>query len=376
MKIVSIDIVANILPEGAIPQVGKEVEQHLFFSRNGSVFFMAYEISDQAGNFKRSRLDRLILEDERLGELISFLADFFFEEVKEYYGDEKDGSWRATLTDEDGQEHKFTGPLTTGYVYKGLDVSQMIRDVAGFSSMLALDGEAGGDRINRIFVEYKHRLMISPQGYEGEISWDYSESLLLDRARQELELVQKVSPQCVITHKYRVEEGIDVLLAALESEEFLSQVEGNLPDVIEDPKDRRTYNISVEFENTETLKISGSFDQKGLPTDWHRFADKVLSFINFYGQFQMLMAGKYSRKRRREGELVFYSVIFGEEEKTYYYLGDDDSLELYDEVWVPVGEEDEAALATIVEIEYFKKEDSPYPFDKLKKIIGSSKGEH
>ena len=77
----------------------------------------------------------------------------------------------------------------------------------------------------------------------------------------------------------------------------------------------------------------------------------------------------YARAKRRKNEYIFCSVIFNEYGKAYYYITDDESLEVEDIVLVPVGKESALKPAEIVKIDYFDKENAPYPINKVKKII-------
>jgi hypothetical protein len=62
-------------------------------------------------------------------------------------------------------------------------------------------------------------------------------------------------------------------------------------------------------------------------------------------------------------------VEFGEGSSDYYYITDDESIEIDDLVKVPVGKNNRECIATVVDIEYFKEDNLPMPLDKVKKII-------
>jgi hypothetical protein len=70
----------------------------------------------------------------------------------------------------------------------------------------------------------------------------------------------------------------------------------------------------------------------------------------------------------RDG-IKFCSVEFGEGSQDYYYITDDESIEIDDLVKVPVGKNNRECIATVVDVEYFKEENAPLPLDKVKKII-------
>ena len=70
-----------------------------------------------------------------------------------------------------------------------------------------------------------------------------------------------------------------------------------------------------------------------------------------------------------QGVVYFCSVVFDEGYKTYYYLTDDDSIEIGDSVLVPAGKDNHEVIVEVVNIEYFSEENVPLPVEKTKKII-------
>lgn len=70
-----------------------------------------------------------------------------------------------------------------------------------------------------------------------------------------------------------------------------------------------------------------------------------------------------------QGVVYFCSVVFEERYKSYYYLTDDDSIEIGDSVLVPAGKDNHEVIVEVVNIEYFSEENVPLPVEKTKKII-------
>jgi hypothetical protein len=66
---------------------------------------------------------------------------------------------------------------------------------------------------------------------------------------------------------------------------------------------------------------------------------------------------------------LYCSVTFDEGYKTYYYLTDDDSIEVGDLVMVPAGKDNHLAMVEVVNIEYFHEENAPLTISKTKKIV-------
>ncbi len=83
----------------------------------------------------------------------------------------------------------------------------------------------------------------------------------------------------------------------------------------------------------------------------------------------------YGKVKRRTTDYIYCSVVFDEGQKSYYYLTEDDSIEVGDFVLVPVGKDNHEAVVEVVNIEYFSEENIPLPIEKTKKIIRKCKDE-
>ena len=77
----------------------------------------------------------------------------------------------------------------------------------------------------------------------------------------------------------------------------------------------------------------------------------------------------YGKVKRRQSEYIFCSVTFDEGYKSYYYLTNDDSIEVGDFVIVPAEKDNHEAVVEVVNIEYFNDENAPLPAEKTKRII-------
>ena len=133
--------------------------------------------------------------------------------------------------------------------------------------------------------------------------------------------------------------------------------------------------VYLKHKRSPQRVIEGSFDKNGLPEDFADFAETVFDFICFYGMGEILDPSVYSKAKRRKSEYIFCSVIFDEGYKSYYYLTDDDSIEIGDFVLVPAGRDNREAVVKVVNIEYFSEVNVPLPVEKTKRIIRKYKNE-
>ena len=91
--------------------------------------------------------------------------------------------------------------------------------------------------------------------------------------------------------------------------------------------------------------------------------------MTFYGLGEIFDPFIYNKVKRREGQYIYCSVKFDEGYKKYYYITDDDSIDIGDYVIVPAGAENIENIVKVVNIEYFYEREAPIPIEKTKTII-------
>ena len=245
--------------------------------------------------------------------------------------------------------------------------------MAAEQEVFDFDKDTVPERVEKITVNY-HRVTKAnyvTSFYEEKLNyvWDYAEQIIIDRATNTLEYIQRFGAGCVISHKYYDRQGIADLLDVLDPDSLFRHVEGNGSDVMIDPDITQEYEIVVDYLRRPQLMIQGTYDRYGLPDDWPEFAGYIAGLIEYYGTSQMLRPSVYGKIRRKTNDYIFCSVEFEEDGKRYYYLADDNIFSVGDLVVVPVGNDGQTRIVKIVEIEYFAEEYAPYPLDKVKHII-------
>ena len=184
-----------------------------------------------------------------------------------------------------------------------------------------------------------------------------------------MEHIQNIGTGCKVSRKYEIEGGIGSLLENFDAEDLFAYIDGNPDDVIDTPNETKDYTITIEYKKNPNRTITGSYDKNGLPEDFSDFAETVFDFIRFYGLGEILDPSVYVKVKRRKSEYIFCSVTFDEGYKSYYYLTEDDSIEIGDFVLVPAGKDNHEAVVEVVNIEYFDEEIVPLPVEKIKRII-------
>lgn len=367
-------IVSNNICFGSMPEADKEVEQHLTIHNGGLVWFSGYNFNSDEQQYEKSRGKNFNIDKSAAENLLQSIATYFRNEYKEIYATDS-GNWFVELTNTEGVKYKFTGSMHADLDYEGKGLSDIVRDTVGMDDLYVFDGNSKSDTITKITLDYYRTTKVNPNqkpdGAEYEfITWDYNEHLIIDRKTETLEHIQNVGMGCKISHKYEILGGIQSLLENFDDEDLFSYIEGNSDDVIDNSKETKDYKITIDYKKSPQRIIKGSYDKKGLPNDFVDFAETVLGFIQFYGLGDILNPSIYGKVKRRKSEYIFCIVTFSEEcESYYYYLTDDDNIEIGDFVFVPVGDDNNKTIAKVMDIQYFSEENAPIPVEKTKRII-------
>ncbi|MGN0391293.1 MAG: hypothetical protein ACI4FW_00340, partial [Bariatricus sp.] len=91
--------------------------------------------------------------------------------------------------------------------------------------------------------------------------------------------------------------------------------------------------------------------------------------MTFYGWGEIMNPSVYGKVRRCGNDIIYCSVTFDEGYKSYYYIADDDSIEIGDFVIVPAGKDNHEAVVEVVKKEYYAADKVPLPMKKTKHII-------
>ena len=278
------------------------------------------------------------------------------------------------MTNTAGKVYQFSGSLCSFFEVDGIDLSDLLRDSLKMPDLYAFDGNNKPDMVNRIEVNYHRITKIKPKVPISEHAeyavWDYAESLIMDRESESIEHIQNIGSGCSVSRKYKVEGGVESLLEDMDAESIFDHIEGNPENVVVDPLETIDYTIKVISQKGNEKLIQGSYDKKGLPDDWAEFMESVFEFMSFYGWGEIMNPSVYGKVRRCDNDIIYCSVEFEDGCKSYYYISDDDSIQVGDFVIVPAGKDNHEAVVEVVKKEYFAEENVPLPMEKTKHIIG------
>lgn len=372
-QVQKIQITSNNIGYGPCPEPDEEVEQKLTIVADGRVWFSGYNYGQGFEQYERGRTKSYSIRKEAAAYILNAVGTYFSNDYDTVFATDI-GSWEMTITNTEGKPYHFKGSLCCDFYVDGVDLSDLIRDTLDMPDLFVFDGNYKPDRVDKITIDYHRVTKIKPKVPISDTveycTWDYSEQLVIDRETETLEHTQHVGSGCIITRKYYVQEGVIGLLDDLDADCLFEHIVGNAPDVITDPLETKDYEITVEFKKRPQLVIKGTYDKNGLPSDFPELAEDILDFMQFYGIGEILNPSVYMKAKRKTDDYIFCSVEFSESGKSYYYITEDDTLKIGDDVLVPVGNDGRTAIVKIINIEYFPEDKVPFPLEKAKSIIG------
>ena len=364
-----VKIHSNNMGYGFLPREGTEVEQHLTLTDDGRVWLTRYAISEDLNYAKLTKTE------QRKFKISSDKAKFLLDKYTKYFRDEYEisfatdvGSFEMQITDGEGKTAYFIGPLICEFEVDGYDLSQLTRDTVEDQTLFVFDNNEF-ERIERITIDHEHKKKIVAA--DGQVvTWNPTNHIVIDRKTDTIEYTYKIGTECDVTRKYHVAQGVSNFLDELEYQNLFVEFEEKELDAIISEDDEATYTATVDFLRGPSRIVAGRYDKQGLPVDWPEFIEDLYDFMSFYGFGEMFDEKQYGRTYRKTNDYIFLSVRFGEYGKTYYYLTEDDTIQVGDQVVVPVGSEGKERIVEVAKKEYYSSDRVPMPIEKVKSIVG------
>ncbi len=365
-----IQLITNIRSYFHIPEHDEEIEQRLTITSDGRVWISRYCFDSEESALTLMRKESFSVSYEAVNTMMEAVTKCFDSGYKD--PEVLDAAyWDLTLTNSENTKFVYSGPIISDHYLFNTELSEIIRTSLGRNDLFVFDGNP--DEVTRVEVKYNRFSKIKPKNAPDEngdnfITWDYHEELTIDRKAETLEHIIELGSGCKITKTYHVEGGIISLLDDLYVDAF-TEIRDNPPDTIDDPLDRKDYEISVFTKLGKNRVITGTYDKNGLPTDWADFIERVLEFMQFYEPGELFDKRIYSKAKRRESDLIFCKVKFDGSRQEYTYLADTDDYAVDDMVVVPAGPDNTETVVKIVSVEYRQPENAPFPVEKTKHIL-------
>lgn len=133
--------------------------------------------------------------------------------------------------------------------------------------------------------------------------------------------------------------------------------------------------VTIEYKKHgyPLRKVSVPYCRWTLTENWNDFMKDMqaeLKSVIIPGEIFSQEIFSYGRK---DNELIYISVEFQTGGRTYYYKTENDTIRPGDEVYVPVGSDKEQKKVTVKKVEYYLPNNTPFPEDKTRSVIGRVK---
>ncbi len=362
-----IQITSNVLGYGPCPEPDDEIEQRLTINHQGKVWISRYAYGD-VGKYELIQKDTTSINKEQLA--------FLFEKYTRYFSDKPImplatdvGSFELVLTNTESEQFKYKGSIIPCYEIDDKDLSAWTREILDCPHLFVFDGNAY-DRIEKLRIDYHRNTLIHNVHEDIDLNWIYDEYILIDREAGDLELYRKIGSDCNIKQVYHIGSGIGTFLDDCCADIDFEDIEGIEDDAIIPENETKEYTLTIDYFNRGQIVINNQFSKKSLPSAWPTLMSDLKDFLEFYGIGEIMDPLHYCKEFKTPSSVIFLSVVFGGTGKSYYYLTDDDSIEIGDQVIVPVGNEGKERIVDVVKKQYFQTEEVPMPIEKVKSIIG------
>ena len=368
-NIKKIRIHSNCVAYGLLPKENMEVEQHVTVTDDGRVWLTRYAFNQDLNyaDLKKTEQKQFRIAADKAKFLLDKYTKYFRDEYEISFATDV-GSFEMHITDDQGKQAVFIGPLICDFEVDGYNLSQLLRDTLDDQSLFVFDNNEF-ERIERISIEHEHKKTIVAA--DGQIvTWNPTDRIVIDRKSDTIEYTYKIGAECDVTRKYHVAQGVSNFLDELEWQNLFIEFNEKDTDVIVPESEEAKYTVTVDFLRSPSRIVSGSYDKQGLPVDWPEFIEGLYDFMSFYGFGEMFDESHYGRTYRKKDDYIFLSVRFGDYGKTYYYLTEDDSIEIGDQVVVHVGSDGTERIVEVVKKQYFSVNDVPMPIEKVKYVVG------
>ena len=357
-----IEITTNKLYSPSILRSGTEIEQHITIDKNGVALFSGFNYTGPNSNPTVGRKTQISVDSNILEMIFDIFTTLFSYGYTENQTDGSTGNWRLVLTNVHGHKYKFCGALSDNSSSKGPSISNLIREALGMDDLFVFDGNTLPNRIDKITFSH-----CCPSESGDGLPW--SENLVIDRSSQTIEYSWNYKSGYSVSHTYRLNDEIGNLLDKFDPRIFFTTISGTIKSTTVQSDSENSYTVSIVYNNCLGRVISGTFDKTGLPQDFPYFSKEVYRLIKNFFSGDMFDPSVYSAVSRHTSSYIYCKVMFEENGKSYYYITDDETINIGDLVVVPAGPDNAESVVKVVDIHRYSIEDVPFPVEKTKRIL-------
>lgn len=369
-EIKKIKIISNTMSYEYCLEPDDEIEQHITIESDGHIWFSAYIFEKRKDSrYKKSRMNNFKIKPFIAEEIISAVSSYFTNDSIQVFR-KNTAVWSMEIINKEGKIYKLKGSICPDFENYGVEISNLIRSSLKMPDLYLFDGNFETDTVERIVIDYHRTTKVKTKqlfnNFKGYLDWDYTEKIIIDRETKSMEHMQNIGTGCTVSKKYTSESWIEDLLDDVDTDCLLEEINKEAYDIIATPLEKRNYTLTVTLRKGGEKKISGNYNKKGLPGNWEDFMEEIFDFISFYGCGEILNPAVYGKDYN---DIILCSVKFKSGNKSYYYISENDDIEVGDFVIVPVGIDNYETTAEVVKIDYFSEGEVPFSLEKIKHII-------
>lgn len=345
--------------------------QQLTVSDIGMVVFTEFYLDTDIPNSTQS--SDFKIEKNQAHKLLTVFSNYFKQKHHELLATDV-GTWDVELTNTEGIVYEYHGSFLDNLETEGINLSDLTREVIGRRDLYVLDGNFEPDLITRITLKYHKVSQILADNTSGQALWSLKpcerfEKVVVDRAAETITHTQKIDTTVNISHKYQIKDGVSNLLDSLKVTRPFSNDQSSSKYLIDPDTESEDYIIVVNYKYQEPFVIKGNYTKDGWPGGLLDFLSAIRQLINSYSSGNLLSSPLAQEIKKIPHDYILLSVSFFNSDQTYYYLTEDDSIEVNDRVIVPVGDDHHEVSVKVVNKEYYDREDMPISLQDVKYIV-------
>ena len=132
-------IVSKKIYIGFMSELDKESEQHLTINDEGCVCFTEYNFGCSGEKCEKVRSKNFKIDRVATDKMFGAIAAFFTHGYPVIFKNDI-GDWRLELINKEGVTYTFRGSLCAVFDYKGMNLSNLVRDTLGMKDLYMFDG--------------------------------------------------------------------------------------------------------------------------------------------------------------------------------------------------------------------------------------------
>ena len=292
-----------------------------------------------------------------------------FQDYQKTKSSHANGYWKVRLLSDTNEVFFFHGANDEDYEYEGQSLSTILRDRTGMLELFALTAPKIVDHnISHIDIQYAQKKV--GEGFLDTNVPEIVERLIISAPQSTITYNRRINKVGRVSLQFELPETVNDLIIALSSTHLFSRVLGNPENVVSPPVERM-YHITVSYEDGDKTELSGSFDKKGLPSDWAKFIEKIRDFVEAQSLGDIFKSNIFNKVRRCEDEIAFCGVdARGVAGIRYYRCGDD--ISGGDLVIIPILGNDTPEIGRVTKIMYCKESEVTDALKNAKQILSKA----